>query len=477
MESAMSKPRLRAAAAALAVIVAGCSYTNAPSTPPVTPKPPPKANLRIVGVGDSLTAGVQSDGLLGQNTTNPIPNSPFPFAFQTQENGFWALLWQQANPGLSISDPSTSPLPLIAPPGVGTLLVPNAQFQPTPIVAACGPSNLVAYLYGTALSTRLNATVSPYDLGIPGQTLHEAIYQYQPTGPCNPPAGATGALAPLLMENAYFYPILGTWGPTITQLQAAVSLHGTIDTVWLGSNDVLKSAFSGGLVSTTNPREFATDLATVVQTLQKSGAKVAVANLVDVLGAAFFFPGPTFVQSLTALLEKAGVPPALAVVIAQERALEVQQRYGIGAGGGYITLQGVAIIAAAIAAAAPLTGKYALSAQGDYVTVALATQLKAANLAYNAAIANVAKTNGAALVDVYSLFVAAEKNGYPINPPTCCTLQFGGGFFSLDGLHPSDTGYAVLGNLFISTIDGAFGTSIPQVNVKAIYETDPFAPH
>jgi len=476
----MPNVRFRTVAAALAGVlcVSACSYTNTPATPPVVHRPPVKASVRIVGVGDSLTAGVQSDGLMGQNAANPIPGSPFPMAFQTQENGFWALLWQQANPGLSISDPSTSPLPLIAAPGVGTLLVPNNLNQPTPIVAACGPSNLVAYDFNTALSTRLNATVSPFDVGIPGQTLHESIYQYQPTGPCVPPAGPTGALAPLLMENAYFYPVLGTWGGTITQMQAAQSLHGTVDTVWLGSNDVLKSAFSGGLVGTTNPKQFAADLATLIQALQKSGAKVVVSNLVDILGAAFFFSGKTFPQDLSALLVSSGVPPSLAAIIAGNYAQQVNQIYHIGPSGGYITLQGVAIIAAAIQAQQPLTNPaYKLSPQGDFVSAALAVKLKNANLAYNAAIANVAKVNGAATVDIYSLFVKAEQNGYPVNPPICCTLKFGGGFFSLDGLHPSNTGYAVIANQWISAIDGAYGLGIPQVSVSTIYQTDPFAPH
>jgi len=65
----------------------------------------------------------------------------------------------------------------------------------------------------------------------------------------------------------------------------------------------------------------------------------------------------------------------------------------------------------------------------------------------------------------------------PINPPKCCTLQFGGGFYSLDGLYPSNTGYAVIANVFIATMNSAYGTSVPQVNPAAIYSTDPFAPH
>jgi hypothetical protein len=472
----MSKVSARAIVAALVLALAatGCTAGSSSTPPPVVPKPPPKALFRLVGVGDSLTAGVQSNGLMGQDAQNPVPGSPFPVAFKTQENGFWALLWRQMNGGIDTSDPSVSPLPLIAAPGVGTLLVPNALKQPTPIVAACAPSNLIAYTFQNALATRLNPTVSPFDVGIPGQTLHGAIYQFQPTGPCNAPPGPTGALAPLLSENGYFYPILGTWGGTITQLNAAISLHGSIDTVWLGSNDILKAAFSGGAVGPTSPKQFAVDLATLIQALQKSGARVVVANLVDILGAAFFFPGPTLPQSLAALLENAGVPPPVAVIIADNYAAQVNTLYGIGPSGGYLTLQGIAKVAAAIQNQQPPTG---LVPQGDFVTAALAVRLKNANLAYNAAIANVSKANGAPMVDVYSFFVAAEKNGIPINPPICCTVQYGGGFSSLDGLHPSNTGYAEVANLFINTINAAYGLGIRQVDVQAIYRTDPFAPH
>jgi hypothetical protein len=59
----------------------------------------------------------------------------------------------------------------------------------------------------------------------------------------------------------------------------------------------------------------------------------------------------------------------------------------------------------------------------------------------------------------------------------CCSLAFGGGFFSLDGLHPSNTGYAVIADLWIATLDAKLGLSIPQVNIPAIYATDPYAPH
>ncbi|MBV8726084.1 MAG: hypothetical protein JO350_12200, partial [Candidatus Eremiobacteraeota bacterium] len=50
----------------------------------------------IVGVGDSLTAGYQADGFLGQTHVRN-PYNTFMALPPTQENGWWALLAEQAS--------------------------------------------------------------------------------------------------------------------------------------------------------------------------------------------------------------------------------------------------------------------------------------------------------------------------------------------------------------------------------------------
>jgi lysophospholipase L1-like esterase len=123
----------------------------------------------------------------------------------------------------------------------------------------------------------------------------------------------------------------------------------------------------------------------------------------------------------------------------------------------------------------PLT--IALNPAGDFVLDAVAQNASAQNAAYNTIIANVASTNGAALADVATLFNQAATTGIPVNPPKCCNALYGGGLFSLDGLHPSNTGYALIANLMITAANTGYGTSIAPVNVSAIYATDPYAPH
>jgi lysophospholipase L1-like esterase len=484
-----------AATLAATVALSACSGSNQmltnPTVPPAkTGSTAPVQNLRIVGVGDSLTAGVQSGGLLGVNLpvlgTSPIYGTIGPVQ-QTQENGFYSLLWQQANGvGLStMSNPALSPLPLIGANAVGDLLAPTTSGFPAPVTTECDTHQIVANAFSTALTLRLNPKLNPYDLGIPGQTVHEALYMNGPIGTCNPVPPAYVPLNSLVNgESQNFWPILAGFGGGVTQVSVAASLHGDLDTVWLGSNDLLKIAFSGGAAPVTSAASLQADTSAIIKQLKASGAKVAVANLVDVMGAAVFIPEPayqtTLAAYLTAAIEEAnpGIPPseaeALAAAAAAEYAGAEIAQTGVGPNG-YFTINAlfdtIAAAAATPPAAPPTLGV------GDYVIDSLATEIKSLNAAYNTSIATAASQNGAALVDIHSAFVAIETaGGLPINPPACCSLVYGGGFFSLDGIHPSNTGYAVIANVFIDAIDKSYGMSIPEVNVATVYATDPYAP-
>lgn len=51
-----------------------------------------------------------------------------------------------------------------------------------------------------------------------------------------------------------------------------------------------------------------------------------------------------------------------------------------------------------------------------------------------------------------------------------------GGLVSTDGVHFSDTGYAVTANAFIDVINTTLGTDVPTVDLAAVAATDPFHP-
>lgn len=57
------------------------------------------------------------------------------------------------------------------------------------------------------------------------------------------------------------------------------------------------------------------------------------------------------------------------------------------------------------------------------------------------------------------------------------TVDMLGGLLSFDGLHFSATGYALLANVILQTIDEALGTSTGRVDIEAVFATDIHAPH
>src|SRR5262249_36867756 len=103
-------------------------------------------------------------------------------------------------------------------------------------------------------------------------------------------------------------------------------------------------------------------------------------------------------------------------------------------------------------------------------------QTKLTVLAYNAIIAFSAFRHNVTVVDIYSLvnrvaFFGIQINGRNVN------LDFMDGFVSLDRMHPSNTGYGVIANTFIKTMNAQLGTNIPLANVDQIAQADPLFPH
>src|ERR1700730_7581224 len=352
-----------AAAVAASILLASCSggggkqFTNVvpPAGNPGTVAPAQK--LTITGIGDSLTAGTQSGGTMGADLpvlgTNPQLGQIGPVQ-RTQEHGFFALLWEQAN-GVDIttmSDPTKSPLPLLLPPGVGGLLAPTPAGLPYPVTHSCDAKQIPANNFSTALSLRLNPNLNPWDVGVPGITMHEALFMTGAIGDCtvngaNAPAQFVGLNALVNGESQNFWPILAGFGQGVTMVDAAVSLHAQVATVYLGSNDLLKVAFAGGAAPVAAPQSIHDDVKAIILKLQGAGSKVAVANLVDVMGAATFIPQPAYQPTLqayiTAVLDSPphNLPAAVAVPIAKQYstayAAQESAQAGLGSNG-YFTI-------------------------------------------------------------------------------------------------------------------------------------------
>jgi len=493
----------------------------------------------IVGVGDSLTAGFQSDGFLGKTgLPNPYNGTTIP---PGQENGWWALLYEQAS-GKPVDtaigqmyDPSTSPLPLIDGPGLDNQIVSDNSFEPfnfqksgDPCTVDNGFNNAGFHLKGNTRTRMDPNSTQIRNVGIPGLTLHEANTMHQPqTDTCNPIAGIPGLLSMVVQdESGTFWPVLGNFtklGPNLTDVNAAASRHPTLATVWLGANDVLKYMGSGGrfVGGDRNAAQAESDLRATISTLQHSGARVVVANLPNILETGYFqrVTNPKSFKDCN-LQTYAWCTLTLLIGANKEAVTEIANQYHLSTPSGcvpasttkpcgYLTLQGVVEIAQYYAqysgsypdldCAVPKPHCKAVPGTGlgnYYITPEFAGKIQALNDAINQGIDHAATASHVPLVDVQAIFqgLASGNPSDPyfklassIKPGTCCYLGYLYGILSFDGLHPSNTGYALIAYVFIDTINKAYGTHIPQIDIDAVYRgkrcgnanycfPDPYAP-
>ncbi len=365
-----------------------------------------------VFVGDSLTAGFQNGSLLDTQ----------------QPNGYASLVAKQA--GFTVI------LPLIAPPGAPAVLQ----------LVSLGPPPVLKSADGVTKG-RDDLKVQPTDLAVPGHTLHDLIY----TKPGLIPAGGQATLTYLVLG----FPGIDE-GVQYSQLQWAEQLNPTSLFVWIGNNDALVAAETGMPASMTPVAQFTTDFTTLMQQLKaKTRANLIVANIPDVTGVAYLTPGALVLGEYS---------QATHIPVPQLSALLGIQPTDL------VNPAGLSQIAAI------LGGKQTTPVDDSgFLSAAEAVTVQQTVVAYNQVIAQQVASVGGTVVDVYSALNTLRANppliaGYPIG------FGFLGGFFSLDGIHPTNTGYALVANVFIDTMNAALGTKIADVDVNAIASADPLYP-
>ena len=108
----------------------------------------------------------------------------------------------------------------------------------------------------------------------------------------------------------------------------------------------------------------------------------------------------------------------------------------------------------------PLADKWVLIPQEQ-------TAIKTATDAYNSTIATVAASKGLALVNFKGILEQASTTGIPDGDFILTTALVRGGLVSLDGIHLTSRGYAVMANEFLKAIDTTYGSNFIAAGVKA----------
>ena len=92
-------------------------------------------------------------------------------------------------------------------------------------------------------------------------------------------------------------------------------------------------------------------------------------------------------------------------------------------------------------------------------------QIKVATDAYNVSIKAIADAKGLAFVDAKAIMDKLSTTGIVGNNFTMTSTYVFGGSFSLDGVHPSPRGYALISNAFIDAINSKYSSTLKKVDL------------
>ena len=339
---------------------------------------------------------------------------------------------------------------------------------------------------GTPTTEVSNIMPGPYNnLGVPGM---QAIHALAP---------GYGSLDGLLagQANPYFVRMASSPGTSI--LEDALAQSPTFVSVWLGGNDALGFATSGGTTPLTNPGDFDFAIGTTVGALAQTGADGILINVPDVTSIAFLNTVPynaiPLDQATTDLLNGAFVTynGALQVVqmLGMISAEEVAARTIVFvAGQNPVTIEDsdltdLSILGLPNWRMATADDKIVLPAmtvlgttvggdptQINGVSVPLADNLvltanevmeaQAAINSYNGTISAMASQYGWAHFDSHAVLNQIATSGYPMDDFNMTADLVFGGLFSLDGVHPTARGNALIAKLMMAEIDATYGSNL-----------------
>ncbi|SDR70951.1 GDSL-like Lipase/Acylhydrolase [Gillisia sp. Hel1_33_143] len=465
-----------------------------------------------VALGNSLTAGY-ADGALyitGQETSYPnILAQQFSLVQETSE--FKQPLMSDNLGGLLLAGNQIT--------SNRRVLAVDANGNPAPRVLA-----------GTSTTDITNVLAGPFNnMGVPGAKSFHLLA---------PGYGDVSGVA-VGTANPYFVRFASTPGTTV--IADAVAQNPTFFSLFIGNNDVLAYATSGGIGEDrtgdqnfagygandiTDPSVFGAVYSQLVSALTGNGADGVLLNIPDVTSVPFFTTVPNnalvldagtaasltgFFQAVTGITTQSlmlkGVPGPQAQALAAQYAItfnagpnrflidvpksdtnplgfrqmtddelllltinqgalaqgygsvvlspEVMQVLGILQTGGQPTAEQAQMV---IDAVSGIDDKDALD-RDELLNISTATA------SYNATIKGLADANGLAYLDTRALLTKVANGGVAYDAGMVTSTFATGGAFSLDGVHPTPRGYALIANRILDVVNAKYGSTVPKVNI------------
>jgi phospholipase/lecithinase/hemolysin len=472
-----------------------------------------------VALGNSLTAGLADGALYITAQENSYPNilsKQFAFA----GGGDFTQPLMSDNTGGFSNDPITFPPRFV--------LVFDADGKPV------GPATYTGAVPSTDFTNNLASSFN--NMGVPGaKSFHLAAPRYG-----NVSGVQTGSANPYYARFAS--------SATATIIGDAVAQDPTFFSLWIGNNDILSYATSGGVGADnnevpnldpfsyssndiTNTTVFADVYSQLIDALTAKGAKGVVLSLPSVTSLPFFTTvpyaplsplSPGFGSQIPTLnATYAGLNLAFAGIGVPERAIEfsvtgasavvikdesledkteqltaaLTPTFGAVKAALFGAQYGQARQATAedllVLTSSSIIGKLNEARFAELVGLGLSqeeagelavngvtfpledkwvlipaeqTAIENARAAFNTTIASLATTNGLAYYDAAADMEQVSNGGIPIDGGVITSEFVRGGGFSLDGVHPTPRGHALVTNGVLDAIETTYGANLPRVN-------------
>jgi len=426
-------PTLRKTIPALALLGLALSGCQPELDAPDAGAPGSADFTSYVAVGNSLTAGYSDGGLYNEAQATSYPS---------------ILAKQFALTGKGPANFVQPVFPADKPDGSGYIKLLIQNGAATPVQPSVGNQFLGEKLAitGTALPGG-NQLVpftggQPDNLGIPGISV------------------LTSLLSTYGSINPFYERLLPTTAEkqSKTYLAYIAQKNPSFFTFWLGSNDVLTYATSGGVVTSplggiTDTTTFGQGYRALLAQITKNGTvKGVVANVPSVANVPYF----TTVRVATVAAAFLKANPASPGVFIQTGATNTVR---LATTADLITLPASSLVATGVGSLPtnPIPNQLVLDAT-ELAAVTTATTR------FNTIIARTALKYKVPVADMNTFFSNVASSGVFINGTSNSATFASGNLFSLDGVHPTPRGYAVIANEFIRVINANYGSSVPSVN-------------
>jgi lysophospholipase L1-like esterase len=423
-----------------------------------------------VAVGNSLTAGYADGALyisgqgygwandLSKQLTAAGGNGTFRIPYMPTELGVGVAENAKGNPVLHTKLILGQTTDCLGSNGVG------------PVLADPNASQAMLYFY---LTTNISS-MGPYNnLGIPGIRVTDLF---------NPN---------LAKKNPFFGRI--AYHTTDTLETYAAKVHPTFFTLWIGNNDVLGYATSGG-TGTITPMDgpagkgFKASMEAEVKYLTSITTGGVIADIPDITSIPYFNTIPYNAIKLTNQTQADQLNAAYAKYNKAMAALGLSYRISFKVGANPMVIADPDM---------PLPDQYAklkFRQMKDNELVILETPVdsikcggwgsikpvpnqyiltekeiktvKEATDAFNVVMKKLADQYHLAFVDFNAIMRDIDKNGITMNGITFTTKYITGNLFSLDGVHLTPRGNAAVANYFIKAINETYKTKIPEIDVS-----------